>query len=790
MLLHYLKSFFRRLLQKKLYLFICTASLSVGSVSFLLLLKDMEYELGFDKFHNHYENIYRIVKRDVKKDELTGTTPYRLAEELKNTYPEIKSTLRLANSSVILKNKEHAFREEKVVYADKNFFNLFSFELQAGNKNEALSDPYSIIITRAIAEKYFGTENPIGKVVNVNNKYDLKVTGVLKEIPKNTHLDFRILLPMDLYIKRFRTDELDNWYSNRYYTYILTSHSIIPPDFNEKLKNIVDKNFKEGESLYTNFMVQKLSDIRMHSENIKFDIERKSGINQIIIIMLLCISILVIAISNYINITTGIANTRASEISIRKTFGAKQKDIFYQILIETLFQAIISTMIAAVLIEIFQNKYHLVYFEDINITIYELILPIILTIIALGLLAGIYPALYMSSLTPLGIIRKNRGAGRKSYLRKFLILFQFIITIILIVLFNVVGKQTNYLLKKDLGFDRQKIIAIDIPNGALQSRYESLVNNLMQHPEIKNVCGSEVIFPHRLGITSGLKILSINDNCNKDYIIGHVVGVDYNFIPTYGLRLISGRNFSKEYPSDNESAFIVNEAMVKAMKVDNPLGLKVQFYGKTGTIIGVVKDFHYWTLHEKIEPVVLHINIRQCWNIIVKFNTDERQAKKIVESEWNKFAPEFPFSTCDINFKDKFDDLYSPEVKLSKVIEIITIFSIVLASLGLFGLLTFLIKSSLKEIGIRKILGASRTSLIILLLKEFYNLSFIAALISIPIAYILINKWLSNFIYRINLDYYPFIEAVCVIWVMIFILTYYHVWKASMISPIKVIKYE
>ncbi|MGE5498407.1 MAG: ABC transporter permease, partial [Syntrophothermus sp.] len=370
----------------------------------------MEYELGFDKFHNHYENIYRIVKRDVKKDETTGTTPYRLAEELKNTYPEIKSTLRLANSSVILKNKDHAFREEKVVYADKNFFNIFSFELQAGNKTEALSDPYSIIITRAIAEKYFGKENPIGKVVNVNNNYDLKVTGVLKEIPKNTHLDFRILIPMDLYIKRFRTIELDNWYSNRYYTYILTNHSIIPSDFNEKLKNIVDKNFKEGESLYTNFIVQKLSDIRMHSENIKFDIERKSGVNQIIIIMLLCVSILVIAISNYINITTGIADTRGSEISIRKTFGAKQKDIFYQILLETLFQAIISTMIAAVIIEIFQNKYHLVYFEDINITIYELILPIILTIIALGLLAGIYPALYMSSLTPLGIIRKNKGA--------------------------------------------------------------------------------------------------------------------------------------------------------------------------------------------------------------------------------------------------------------------------------------------------------------------------------------------------------------------------------------------
>ncbi|MGE5352737.1 MAG: ABC transporter permease [Acidobacteriota bacterium] len=790
MLLHYLKYFFRRLFQKKLYLFICTASLSVGSVSLLLLLKDLEYEAGFDKFHNHYGNIYRIVKRDVKNGETFGTTPYRLAEELKNTYPEIKSTLRLTYTDAILKNKDIVFREEKVVYADKNFFNFFSFELQSGNKNEAMSDPYSIIISREIAEKYFGKENPVGKILNVNNKYDLKITGVFKEIPKNTHLDFRIIIPMDIHIKRFRTDELNNWYSSRYYTYILTNHSIDSVNFNDKLKNFVDTNFKENESLYTNFIIQKLSDIRMHSENIKFDTVRKSRTNQIAIIMLLCVSILVIAISNYINITTGIADTRGSEISIRKTFGAKQKDIFYQIQIETLFQAIISTMIAAAIIEIFQNKYHLVYFEDISFTIYELILPIILTIIALGLIAGIYPALYMSSLTPLGIIRKNRGGYRKSYLRKFLILFQFIITIILIVLFSVVGKQTNYLLNKDLGFDRQKIIAIDIPNGALQSRYESLRNNLMKHPDIKNVCGSEVIFPHRLGITSGLKILSINENCNKDYITGHVLGADYNFIPTYGLKIISGRNFSKEYPSDNDEAFIVNEAMVKAMKVDNPLGLKVQFYGKTGTIIGVVKDFHFWTLHEKIEPVVLLINIRQCWNIIVKFNTDERQAKKIVESEWNKFAPEFPFSTCEINFKEKFADLYSSEVKLSRVIEIITIFSLVLASLGLFGLLTFLIKSSLKEIGIRKILGASGISLIILLLKEFYNLSLVAALIAIPIAYYLSAKWLSNFIYRINMGYYPFIEAVCAIWVMIFVLTCYHVWKASKINPVKIIKYE
>ncbi|MGE5400017.1 MAG: ABC transporter permease [Ignavibacteriales bacterium] len=790
MLLHYLKYFFRRLFQKKLYLFICTASLSVGSVSLLLLLKDLEYEAGFDKFHNHYGNIYRIVKRDVKNGETFGTTPYRLAEELKNTYPEIKSTLRLTYTDAILKNKDIVFREEKVVYADKNFFNFFSFELQSGNKNEAMSDPYSIIISREIAEKYFGKENPVGKILNVNNKYDLKITGVFKEIPKNTHLDFRIIIPMDIHIKRFRTDELNNWYSSRYYTYILTNHSIDSVNFNDKLNNFVDTNFKENESLYTNFIIQKLSDIRMHSENIKFDTVRKSRTNQIAIIMLLCVSILVIAISNYINITTGIADTRGSEISIRKTFGAKQKDIFYQIQIETLFQAIISTMIAAAIIEIFQNKYHLVYFEDISFTIYELILPIILTIIALGLIAGIYPALYMSSLTPLGIIRKNRGGYRKPYLRKFLILFQFIITIILIVLFSVVGKQTNYLLNKDLGFDRQKIIAIDIPNGALQSRYESLRNNLMKHPDIKNVCGSEVIFPHRLGITSGLKILSINENCNKDYITGHVLGADYNFIPTYGLKIISGRNFSKEYPSDNDEAFIVNEAMVKAMKVDNPLGLKVQFYGKTGTIIGVVKDFHFWTLHEKIEPVVLLINIRQCWNIIVKFNTDERQAKKIVESEWNKFAPEFPFSTCEINFKEKFADLYSSEVKLSRVIEIITIFSLVLASLGLFGLLTFLIKSSLKEIGIRKILGASGISLIILLLKEFYNLSLVAALIAIPIAYYLSAKWLSNFIYRINMGYYPFIEAVCAIWVMIFVLTCYHVWKASKINPVKIIKYE
>ncbi|MGE5499462.1 MAG: ABC transporter permease, partial [Syntrophothermus sp.] len=369
-------------------------------MSLLLLLKDLEYEAGFDKFHNHYGNIYRIVKRDVKNGETFGTTPYRLAEELKNTYPEIKSTLRLTYTDAILKNKDIVFREEKVVYADKNFFNFFSFELQSGNKNEAMSDPYSIIISREIAEKYFGKENPVGKILNVNNKYDLKITGVFKEILKNTHLDFRIIIPMDIHIKRFRTDELNNWYSSRYYTYILTNHSIDSVNFNDKLNNFVDTNFKENESLYTNFIIQKLSDIRMHSENIKFDTVRKSGTNQIAIIMLLCVSILVIAISNYINITTGIADTRGSEISIRKTFGAKQKDIFYQIQIETLFQAIISTMIAAAIIEIFQNKYHLVYFEDISFTIYELILPIILTIIALGLIAGIYPALYMSSLTP------------------------------------------------------------------------------------------------------------------------------------------------------------------------------------------------------------------------------------------------------------------------------------------------------------------------------------------------------------------------------------------------------
>ncbi|HEV2832881.1 MAG TPA: FtsX-like permease family protein, partial [Hanamia sp.] len=713
-----------------------------------------------------------------------------------------KLTRVLATGTSAIKYGDNIFNQDNVFFADENLFDIFDFEVTKGNVAKSLNDPYSVMLTEETAEKYFGNDDPMNKVIRLNNQYDFKVTGIYKALPANAHwhpdvmISFSTLKDSAIYGEK---NLMNNWGNNAFYTYLL-----LPERYNpKKLENQfpafqnrhipADGKFKASD--YSILSLRKLTDIHLHSHK-DSELEINGDINRVYIFSAIALFILLIACINYMNLSSARSVLRAKEIGVRKTAGASKGELVGQFLYESVFIAWLAAIFAFVLTVIalpWLNQLSGQQLSTNSLLQWKVLTAILLLPFVVGIFSGIYPALYLSSFQPVKVLKgiMKKGGGNISF-RKALVVFQFSISIILIIATVIVFQQLNYIQNKSLGFDREHVITFK-NNDGLNVSFESFKTELLSNSNIKKVGRSSRIPTGRLLDSQG-SMLNRGDSLAPSKADIKYVVADEDFIPAYGIKIVAGRNFSKDYGTDT-SSFLINETAVKALELksnDDAIGKQFQYGGQKGTIAGVFNDFNFESLHQRIIPLVLFESRTDDGdnydNISIKASGNISAALTQIEKTWKKFLPEIPF---EYQFLDnRYAKLYESENRQSSIFTIFSCIAIFIACLGLFGLSAFTITQRVKEIGVRKVLGASTASIVKLISKDFLLLVVIAAVIAFPVAWYAMNHWLQDFAYRIQIGWWVFLLAGIIALLIAFATISFQAVKAAMSNPVNSLRSE
>jgi len=756
-----LKIILRSFIKNKVYSIINIFGLAAGITAVVFISLFIADELSFDKFHKNYESVYRVLEKRTtveKEDYLTSQTSGAAGPSLKNNFPEIKESARLLGLwRLTVEYKNNRFYEGDYRYAESSFFNVFDFELLKGNSKTALSRPNSVVLTEESAKKYFGDEEAFGKYMKIEGYGECKVTGILKDIPANSHLYFSMLISFPtLEVIPWWNEFSQSWTSDYFTTYVLLNKNVSLKYLETKLTSFSEKNKIDENGATRKIQLQPLKDVHFYSSDVDPDLNRNKGeISDIYIFSAIALLILFIACANYVNLSTARSLSRAKEIGMKKVVGAARSQLIVQFLYESVFISVISLMIAVGIIELLLPAYNNLTAKNLSISIISpegiyLITGTILT----GLLAGIYPALFLTKFKPVKVLKGRSGIEHKGFvLRKFLVTAQYAISVIMIIAAVIIYDQLNFIKDKKLGFDKNQLIVVDINSNDVRKNFQVMKNEFKAHPSIKSVTVSSRVPGDWKDISK--TDVAVYGNTISSAINVYFIGADEEFFKTYKIDLKEGRNFSDE--SDSVSV-ILNEAAVKALGLAGPLAKKITFFNTyysgsqektnfTAQVIGIVKDFHFRSLHEKIEPMVIGY-----WNNPIDridYFTAEVEGYSLsaslshLQNIGERFDSKHPF---EYNFLDeRIDDFYKKDQKFGKLIGISTILAIFVASLGLLGLSLFTSQQKTKEVGIRKVLGASIPSIVLTLTKEFFSLIIISFLISIPASYFLMIKWLASF---------------------------------------------
>jgi len=751
MLKNYFKITWRNIRNHKIYSFINIMGLAVGMACCILILIWIQDELSFDKFHENYSDIYRTIP------ELQGrkysSNPLALAGVFKEQYPEVRQMTRFCSRFWLMKHGDKLY-EERGALVDDDFLKMFTFPLIQGNSETVFASRDSIVLTQRAAAKYFGTQDPIGKSLLINNNTALIVTGVLKDVPLNSHLQFDFLASMRLMGER----EYTSWsYEAR--TYALLEKNVSLPDFADKISGFVmehDKRTKQKVVLH----IQPLSQIHLYSLN---------GTDPVIYVYIfstIAIAILIIACINFINLSTARSNTRAKEIGMRKVVGAEKADIIKQFIGESMILSAVALLVALGMVYLFLPAFNNLAEKQLTLNITGNVSTFFLLpgiILFTGLVSGSYPAFMLSSFKPVNILRRGKlqsGSGG-FVLRKILVVGQFIATIVLIIGTIVMYKQLNYIRNIDIGLNRDHVLAISM-NRELREAYRSFKNEIKQHPNVLNVTAARRI-PTNIGHVNPVYW---EGKGPEDYVTMTDASVDYDYFKTLGMQIIQGRSFSEEYTTDREN-YVLNEEALRITGLESPIGKMFSCWEDEGKIIGIVKNFHTSSLHNEIGPVIFTLSQRHGSHsyIFVKIRPDDISGTiASLEKKAAEFAPNnlFEYSFLD----DEFNRQYSSDQRRGDIYKHFTFLAIFISCLGLFGMASFTAEQRTKEIGIRKVLGASITNIIFLISKDFLVLLFVSNVIAWPIAYYLMDKLLNNYAYRTSIAAWVFIVsgmmAVCI----------------------------
>lgn len=810
MIRNYLKIAFRNLTKYKFISFINLFGLTVGLTCCLLIFTFILHEVSYDKYQPNAGRVYRVTRtfynlqnNSISLNLSTISPPF--APLLQNDFKEIEDITRFVDySPAPVKYGEKIISEKNIFFADEKFFDFFKTQMVEGNQKKALADPYSAMLSDEMAKKYFGNEEPMNKIIRVNygRFFDFKITGIFKPFPSNTHFHPNILLSFgtmnDTLIygaENLRT----NWGNNDFFTFIRLPEGYDPKRLEKQFPAFLDrrmagqyKTVKPSQG--TSLSLQKLTDIHLRSHT-DYEAEENGDIKRVYIFSAIALFILLIACINYMNLSTARSTLRAREIGIRKTVGAQRKEIMAQFLTESVLVSWIALLFAFALTWLLLPWLNKISAQNLDINIllkWQIIVPILLIPFVVGILSGLYPAIFMSSFRPVKVLKGflKTGSGNFSF-RKVLVTLQFAISIILIICTAIVFSQMRYMQKKSLGFDREHILTLSYPS-ELNDKYDAFRTELLLNSNIKNVGWSTRIPTGRLLDNMGASMMS-GDTLAPINVDIKFVSADQDFVSTYGIKMVAGRNFSREFSTDT-SAFLINESAVKVLGFktnEEVIGKDFGYGGRKGKLVGVFNDFHFESMHQKIAPLVLFVpkNARNYGKISIKISGGNIPgALSHVANTWKKFLPETPY---EFTFLDEnFDRLYKAEERQKTLFTTFACIAIFIACLGLFGLSAFAISQRIKEIGIRKVLGADISTIVTLLSKDFLKLVGISAIVAFPVAWYFMNNWLRDFAYRISMPWWIFIIAGIAAALIALITISFQAIKAAVANPVKSLRTE
>jgi putative ABC transport system permease protein len=788
---NYLKIALRVIKRHKGYSFINITGLATGIACCLLILIWIRHELSYDRFHEKGEQIFKVTIESHRSDgriEPFSDTQFPLAPALKERYSDIKNSTRIFKAKALIRHGSQAFNEDGFCFTDPSLIEMFTFPLVSGNPETALSKANSIVITEDMAQKYFGNKDPIGKIMSVNVKRDFIVTGVMKNMPANSHIQFDFLVPIgileNLGRERLRQEwdasGLNSWGATYVHTYVLLQESSSYLDVEQKISGFL-KEVKSG----TRWMLrmQPLFQIYLFPIN-----GSNTVVKYLIIFAIIAFFILMIACINFMNLTTAYSSKRAKEIGMRKVVGAQKGDIIKQFFGESLMLSLVSSGVAVLLAFLFLPAFNTLSGKPLSFTDsfdLSLLLELLGITVLTGCLSAIYPALFLSSFRTIGIIKGSLSSGfKKPLFRRTLVVSQFSLSIIFIIGTVVVYSQLEYMRRKDLGYNKENLIYLPL-QGEIQNRCQLLKNEMVQSPNVMNVTASNVL-PSFLDTGAGG--LDWEGKDPKLDAVYNYASVDFDFIETFRIEMAQGRNFSREDISD-ASNFILNETAIKEMGLNDPVGKRFNMWGIEGKIIGVVKDFNFRPLHTGIEPLILTPKAMPYTYIIIRILSENyASAIKYLEGVWTRINPEYPF---DYHFLDEdFDRLYWDEQRLAKIFGYFTCLAIFIACLSLYGLVALIAEQKTKEIGIRKVLGASIIGITAMLSKEFAKWVLLANVIAWPVAYFVMHMWLQNFAYRTSLRLWTFILSAGLALIIAMLTISYQSIKTATANPIDSLRYE
>jgi putative ABC transport system permease protein len=808
MISNYFKIVARNTKKSPLYVFINIFGLAVGMAVSILILLFVKHELSYDRYHTNADRIVRVSRAWFNQD---GEISLHLGHAAPPFAPLIKSdfgddvehAVRLFNANPLIKYNQEAFVEERFFFADPDVFEVFSWELLEGNDNDLGEFSDAIILTESMAKKYFGNESPIGKSLElelVGQKFPFQVRGIMADTPSNSHFQVDFLASMRPVMDFYGGEEqmMQNFGSNNFSTYLLLAEGVGIKEFEGKLPELIDRHMGADQagipaSKGTQLFLWPLTDVHLHS-NLDSEIEPNGNIDYVYIYLAVALFILLIACINFMNLSTARSSLRSMEVGLRKVMGADRASLVRQFMGESFVMAFVALVFAVILVFVFLPIFANFTGKALSFNLFtnpEYIIGLLGLVLFVGLISGSYPALFLSGFTPSKVLKGifKAGSGHKQF-RSILVTGQFAISVMLIVAVLVVINQLDFMQSKDLGFKKDDLVVLPA-NQAVTQNYQILKDRLENHSGIKEVSISSRVPSGRLLDSQGASA-EINGELSQVNVRIADIHVAHNFIQTFGIPIVAGRNFDFLQATDSTEAFVLNEAAIRAIGWSSPeeaVGKQFNYGNRKGYVTGVMKDFHFESLHQPIVPIVFMISVDRSNLVTIKIDADKKEETlAYLKEEWQQLRPDYPFDPLFVD--EGFNRQYEAEAKVKTIFTFFAGLAVLISILGLLGLTTFETEQRTREIGIRKVMGAETFNIVTLLGKDFMKLVLFGFLIAVPISWYGMSQWLEDFAFKIGISWYIFLFAGLGAGLIAAATVAGQAIKAALANPVKSIKNE
>jgi len=801
MIKNYLLIAFRNLSKNKGFSFINIFGLAIGMAACLLLLQYVTFELSFDKFHTKGDRIYRINQDRYDNGKLStrwAGGAFAPGSEFKTQLPDIEDFVKMVPAGQVLvnyKNQKIVIKDQYDYFVSGSFFNIFSYPLLSGDPKTALQEPNTVVISETLANKLFHNTNPVGQTLVMNNDKPIKITGVMKDMPANTHMKLDFLQSYTTLVKNYAPDIDNRWYNDGCTTYVLLRPGVDPRKLEAKFLPIVKKAYEPMKNATAIYTLQPVQSIHLYS-NRMFELQPNSDGNSVYLLLGVAIFVIIIAWINYINLATARGIGRAKEVGVRKTLGSDKSQLIMQFMFEAGLLNLLSIVLAFILIAIFLPMFGSISGVNISFSLFGHLsfwLSVIGMLLVGTFFSGFYPAIVLSSFRPVEVMKGKLSASpRGIVLRKGMVVFQFAASIFLLVGSLTVFKQIEYMQKQNLGINIDQTLVIKAPLAKVDSFYRTMQNfkdESLKLANVKSITASTAVPGEPIGWNAGgIKLVGADQSTAKQY---RVVGADFDYLGAFNFKLLAGRKISKDFPTDTGSVVLSKKA-AEQLGYDKPadaINKRMDFWGKVYNVVGVVDNYHQQSLRDAYDAIIFRCIPDVRGDVSVKIGTaDVQQTVESLRANWKKFFPEDQF---DYFFLDThFNEQYHADKQFGQVFAVFTGIGILVACLGLFGLVSYTIVQRTKEIGIRKVLGATVNNILKLLYQDFAVLIVIAFIVSIPLAWYAIHKWLQTYAFRIDINVLFFIIPFLTVIVIAFTAVSYLSVKAALMNPVKSLKTE